>query len=128
MFGCSSVLSDSVSVFCVFRAAHKLSLSRRKKSPPGSASPPGESPEPLLYTGGFSGALQLSPPAVPPCLLRAGSKVKDTPGMGKVRWCGVSLDLMDVATGTLPAQLMESSLEVSGGGVGEGRVPGHCKL
>uniref|UniRef100_A0A3B4ER61 Kinesin-like protein KIF26A n=1 Tax=Pundamilia nyererei TaxID=303518 RepID=A0A3B4ER61_9CICH len=66
-------------------AAHKLSLSRRKKSPPGSASLPGESPEPLLYTGGFSGALQLSPPAVPPCLLRAGSKVKDTPGMGKVR-------------------------------------------
>lgn len=69
----------------LIRAAHKLSLSRRKKSPPGSASPPGESPEPLLYTGGFSGALQLSPPAVPPCLLRAGSKVKDTPGMGKVR-------------------------------------------
>uniref|UniRef100_A0A669B5F3 Kinesin family member 26A n=1 Tax=Oreochromis niloticus TaxID=8128 RepID=A0A669B5F3_ORENI len=83
--GCSSVLSDSVSVFCVFRAAHKLSLSRRKKSPPGSASPPGQSPGPLLYTGGFSGALQLSPPAIPPCLLRAGSKVKDTPGMGKVR-------------------------------------------
>ncbi|XP_025754860.1 kinesin-like protein KIF26A isoform X5 [Oreochromis niloticus] len=66
-------------------AAHKLSLSRRKKSPPGSASPPGQSPGPLLYTGGFSGALQLSPPAIPPCLLRAGSKVKDTPGMGKVR-------------------------------------------
>ncbi|XP_025754859.1 kinesin-like protein KIF26A isoform X4 [Oreochromis niloticus] len=69
----------------LIRAAHKLSLSRRKKSPPGSASPPGQSPGPLLYTGGFSGALQLSPPAIPPCLLRAGSKVKDTPGMGKVR-------------------------------------------
>ncbi|KAM6991753.1 kinesin-like protein KIF26A [Tautogolabrus adspersus] len=67
------------------RAAQKLSLSRRKKSHPGPASPPGEAPELLLYSGGFSGALQLSPPAVPPCLLRAGSKVKDTPGMGKVR-------------------------------------------
>ncbi|KAM9339375.1 kinesin-like protein KIF26A [Symphorus nematophorus] len=67
------------------RAAQKLSLSRRKKSQPGPASSPGEAPGPLLYTGGFSGALQLSPPAVPPCLLRAASKVKDTPAMGKVR-------------------------------------------
>ncbi|CAJ1077787.1 kinesin-like protein KIF26A [Xyrichtys novacula] len=67
------------------RAAQKLSLSRRKKSQPGPASPPSEVPGLLLYTGGFSGALQLSPPAIPPCLLRAGSKVKDTPGMGKVR-------------------------------------------
>ncbi|XP_076611956.1 kinesin-like protein KIF26A isoform X1 [Chaetodon auriga] len=66
-------------------AAQKLSLSRRKKSQPGPGSPPSEAPGPLLYTGGFSGALQLSPPAVPPCLLRAGSKVKDVPGMGKVR-------------------------------------------
>ncbi|MEQ2207838.1 hypothetical protein XENOCAPTIV_019477, partial [Xenoophorus captivus] len=67
-------------------AAQKLSLSRRKKSQLGPSSPPAEAPgPPLLYTGGFSGALQLSPPAIPPCLLRAGSKVKDTPGMGKVR-------------------------------------------
>ncbi|XP_035986450.1 LOW QUALITY PROTEIN: kinesin-like protein KIF26A [Fundulus heteroclitus] len=67
-------------------AAQKLSLSRRKKSQPGPSSPPAEAPgPPLLYTGGFSGALQLSSPAIPPCLLRAGSKVKDTPGMGKVR-------------------------------------------
>lgn len=69
----------------VFRAAQKLSLSHRKKSQSGPASSPAEAPGPLLYTGGFSGALQLSPPAVPPCLLRAGSKVKDKPGMGKVR-------------------------------------------
>nr|XP_046229207.1 kinesin-like protein KIF26A isoform X2 [Scatophagus argus] len=67
------------------RAAQKLSLSRRKKSHSGHPSPPGEALGPLLYTGGFSGALQLSPPAIPPCLLRAGSKVKDKPGMGKVR-------------------------------------------
>uniref|UniRef100_A0A665UFY5 Kinesin family member 26Aa n=1 Tax=Echeneis naucrates TaxID=173247 RepID=A0A665UFY5_ECHNA len=64
----------------VSRAAQKLSLSRSRKSKSGSA-PSG----PLLYTGGFSGALQLSPPAVPPCLLRAGTKVKEMPGMGKVR-------------------------------------------
>uniref|UniRef100_A0A3Q3JHR9 Kinesin motor domain-containing protein n=1 Tax=Monopterus albus TaxID=43700 RepID=A0A3Q3JHR9_MONAL len=67
------------------RAAQKLSLSRRKKPQPEPPSSPGEAPEPLLYSRGFSGALQLCPPAVPPCLLRARSKVKDTPVMGKVR-------------------------------------------
>ncbi|XP_054475003.1 kinesin-like protein KIF26A [Anoplopoma fimbria] len=72
------------------RAAQKLSLSRRRRSPSGPAPSgpapsPGEAPGPLLYSGGFSGALQVSPPPVPPCLLRAGSKVKDAPGMGKVR-------------------------------------------
>ncbi|KAM4712534.1 kinesin-like protein KIF26A isoform 2-T2 [Anableps anableps] len=68
------------------RAAQKLSLSRRKRPQPGPCSPPAEAPgPPPLYAGGFGGALQLSPPAIPPCLLRAGSKVKDTPGMGKVR-------------------------------------------
>ncbi|KAF3850368.1 hypothetical protein F7725_020087, partial [Dissostichus mawsoni] len=53
---------------------------------PGAPTPPIEAQGPLLYTGGFSGALQLSPPPVPPGLLRAGSsKVKDTPGMGKAK-------------------------------------------
>ncbi|KAK2855801.1 hypothetical protein Q5P01_004536 [Channa striata] len=66
-------------------AAQKLSLSHRKKSQNRPPSPPREAPGALVYTGGFSGALQLSPPAVPPCLLRAGSKAKDTPGMGKVK-------------------------------------------
>uniref|UniRef100_A0A667ZWF1 Kinesin family member 26A n=1 Tax=Myripristis murdjan TaxID=586833 RepID=A0A667ZWF1_9TELE len=66
-------------------AAQKLSLSRRKKAHAGPPRSPSDAPGPLLYTGGFSGALQLSPPAIPPCLLRAGSKVKDSPGMGKVR-------------------------------------------
>ncbi|KAM3603201.1 uncharacterized protein V6R79_018225 [Siganus canaliculatus] len=64
-------------------AAQRLSLSHRKRR--GPSSPPPEASGPLLYTGGFCGALQLSPPAVPPCLLRAGSKVKDKPGMGKIR-------------------------------------------
>ncbi|XP_078131504.1 kinesin-like protein KIF26A [Sander vitreus] len=82
----TSPLPSAAAAFFI-RAAQKLSLSRRKKSPlaPGAPLVPGEAPGPLLYTGGFSGALQLSPPAVPPCLLRAGTKVKDTPGMGKVR-------------------------------------------
>ncbi|XP_022614641.1 kinesin-like protein KIF26A [Seriola dumerili] len=80
----TSQLPSAAAAFFI-RAAQKLSLSRKKKSQPGPASSPSEAPGPLLYTGGFSGALQLSPPAVPPCLLRAGSKVKDTPGMGKVR-------------------------------------------
>ncbi|XP_055362555.1 kinesin-like protein KIF26A isoform X2 [Betta splendens] len=75
----------SAAVAFFIRAAQKLSLSHRKKSQPGPRPSPGEAPRALLYTGGFSGALQLSPPAVPPCLLRGGAKVKDTPGMGKVR-------------------------------------------
>ncbi|XP_047657865.1 kinesin-like protein KIF26A isoform X2 [Tachysurus fulvidraco] len=66
-------------------AAQKLNLSKRKKpQPPPPPSPP-DPDEPLFYTDGFSSALQLSPPPVPPCLLRAGSKVKDCPGIGKVK-------------------------------------------
>ncbi|CAL8312125.1 unnamed protein product [Lota lota] len=76
------------------RAAQKLSLSRRRRR---SSDP--EAPGPLLYTGGFSGALKLSPPAVPPGLLRAGSKVTDSPGMGKVkvmvRLCSVQGEASD---------------------------------
>ncbi|XP_057208986.1 kinesin-like protein KIF26A isoform X3 [Triplophysa rosa] len=65
-------------------AAQKLNLSKRKKPQPLPSSPP-DPEEPFFYTDGFSAALQLSPPPVPPCLLRAGSKVKDSPGMGKVK-------------------------------------------
>lgn len=72
-------------LFSMFRVAQKLSLSHRRKSQPGSASSTPKAPGPLVHSGGFSGALQLSPPALPPCLLRAGSKVKDKPRMGKVR-------------------------------------------
>ncbi|XP_059353832.1 kinesin-like protein KIF26A [Carassius carassius] len=66
------------------RAAQKLNLSKRKKCQPLPPSPP-DPEEPFFYTDGFSAALQLSPPPVPPCLLRAGSKVKDSPGIGKVK-------------------------------------------
>ncbi|KAI7799421.1 putative kinesin-like protein KIF26A [Triplophysa rosa] len=68
----------------LLRAAQKLNLSKRKKPQPLPSSPP-DPEEPFFYTDGFSAALQLSPPPVPPCLLRAGSKVKDSPGMGKVK-------------------------------------------
>ncbi|XP_051501465.1 kinesin-like protein KIF26A isoform X2 [Myxocyprinus asiaticus] len=74
--------SSAVSFF--LRAAQKLNLSKRKKPQPLPPSPP-DPEEPFFYTDGFSAALQLSPPPIPPCLLRAGSKVKDSPGMGKVK-------------------------------------------
>ncbi|XP_050995355.1 LOW QUALITY PROTEIN: kinesin-like protein KIF26A [Labeo rohita] len=74
--------SSAASFF--LRAAQKLNLSKRKKPQPLPPSPP-DPEEPFFYTDGFSAALQLSPPPVPPCLLRAGSKVKDSPGMGKVK-------------------------------------------
>uniref|UniRef100_A0A8C1JVU3 Kinesin family member 26Aa n=1 Tax=Cyprinus carpio TaxID=7962 RepID=A0A8C1JVU3_CYPCA len=74
--------SSAASFF--FRAAQKLNLSKWKKCQPLPPSPP-DPEEPFFYTDGFSAALQLSPPPVPPCFLRAGSKVKDSPGMGKVK-------------------------------------------
>ncbi|XP_037393856.1 kinesin-like protein KIF26A isoform X4 [Pygocentrus nattereri] len=75
--------SSAASFF--LRAAQKLNLSKRKKlHPPPPPSPP-DLDEPFFYTEGFSATLQVSPPPVPPCLLRAGSKVKDSPGMGKVK-------------------------------------------
>ncbi|XP_030628040.1 kinesin-like protein KIF26A [Chanos chanos] len=81
----SSTPQGSSAASFFLRAAQKLNLSKRKKpQPPPPPSPP-DPDEPLFYTDGFSAALQLSPPAVPPCLLRAGSKVKDNPGMGKVK-------------------------------------------
>ncbi|XP_048062506.1 kinesin-like protein KIF26A isoform X1 [Megalobrama amblycephala] len=74
--------SSAASFF--LRAAQKLNLSKRKKPQPLPPSPP-DPEESFFYTDGFSAALQLSPPPVPPCLLRAGSKAKDSPGMGKVK-------------------------------------------
>uniref|UniRef100_A0A3B1JW19 Kinesin family member 26A n=1 Tax=Astyanax mexicanus TaxID=7994 RepID=A0A3B1JW19_ASTMX len=82
----SSPVSQSSSAASFFlRAAQKLNLSKRKKPhPPPPPSPP-DPDEPFFYTEGFSATLQVSPPPVPPCLLRAGAKVKDSPGMGKVK-------------------------------------------
>ncbi|XP_018583312.1 kinesin-like protein KIF26A isoform X3 [Scleropages formosus] len=64
------------------RAAQKLNLSsKRKKHHPPLPLPQ----EPSIYPTSFSAILQLAPPPAPPCLLRAVSKVKDNPGMGKVK-------------------------------------------
>uniref|UniRef100_A0A3Q3VIW8 Kinesin motor domain-containing protein n=1 Tax=Mola mola TaxID=94237 RepID=A0A3Q3VIW8_MOLML len=72
--------SSAASFF--IRAAQKLNLSsKRKKHLPSLLHPQ----EPSIYPTNFSGILQVSPPPAPPCLLRAVSKVKDNPGMGKVK-------------------------------------------
>ncbi|KAG7238540.1 hypothetical protein INR49_030813 [Caranx melampygus] len=64
------------------RAAQKLNLSsKRKKHQPSLL----HLQEPSIYPTNFSGILQVSPPPAPPCLLRAVSKVKENPGMGKVK-------------------------------------------
>ncbi|XP_037006800.2 kinesin-like protein KIF26B [Artibeus jamaicensis] len=75
----SSGTSVAASFFA--RAAQKLNLSSKKKKHRPSASVV-ESP---LFATSFSGILQISPPPAPPCLLRAVNKVKDTPGLGKVK-------------------------------------------
>uniref|UniRef100_UPI003AAE7675 kinesin-like protein KIF26A n=1 Tax=Centroberyx gerrardi TaxID=166262 RepID=UPI003AAE7675 len=78
----SSVQSPSAAASFFIRAAQKLNLSsKRKKHQPSLLHPQ----EPSIYPTNFSGILQLSPPPAPPCLLRAVSKVKENPGMGKVK-------------------------------------------
>ncbi|NXF36752.1 KI26B protein, partial [Nyctibius bracteatus] len=80
----ASEVSTGTSVAASFfaRAAQKLNLSSKKKKHRPSASSVPESP---LFSTSFSSILQTSPPPAPPCLLRAVSKVKDTPGLGKVK-------------------------------------------
>ncbi|NXO43033.1 KI26B protein, partial [Locustella ochotensis] len=80
----ASEVSTGTSVAASFfaRAAQKLNLSSKKKKHRPSASSVPESP---LFSTCFSSILQTSPPPAPPCLLRAISKVKDTPGLGKVK-------------------------------------------
>ncbi|XP_015426306.1 PREDICTED: kinesin-like protein KIF26B, partial [Myotis davidii] len=69
----------SVAASFFARAAQKLNLSSKKRKHRPSTSVA----EPPLFGTSFSGILQTSPPPAPPCLLRAVSKVKDTPGLGK---------------------------------------------
>ncbi|KFQ98974.1 Kinesin-like KIF26A, partial [Nipponia nippon] len=62
--------------------AQKLNLSsKRKKYHP----PLPHTHDFSIYATNFSGILQLCPPPAPPCLLRAVSKIKDNPGIGKVK-------------------------------------------
>uniref|UniRef100_A0A8C9SWA4 Kinesin family member 26B n=1 Tax=Scleropages formosus TaxID=113540 RepID=A0A8C9SWA4_SCLFO len=76
----SSGTSAAASFFA--RAAQKLNLSSKKKKPRTTPSPACDPPS---FPTNFSGILQTSPPPAPPCLLRAVNKVKDTPGLGKVK-------------------------------------------
>ncbi|XP_033844268.2 kinesin-like protein KIF26A isoform X2 [Periophthalmus magnuspinnatus] len=74
--------ASSTATSFFIRAAQKLNLSsKRKKHQPSLLHPQ----EPSIYPTNFSGILQALPPPAPPCLLRAVSKVKDNPGMGKVK-------------------------------------------
>ncbi|XP_022431661.1 kinesin-like protein KIF26A isoform X2 [Delphinapterus leucas] len=80
--GASTGPSAATSFF--LRAAQKLSLAskRKKPHPPPAPATRGAS----TYPTDFSGVLQLWPPPVPPCLLRAASKAKDNPSsVGKVK-------------------------------------------
>ncbi|XP_014889678.1 kinesin-like protein KIF26A isoform X2 [Poecilia latipinna] len=78
----SASSSSSAATSFFIRAAQKLNLSsKRKKHQPSLLHPQ----EPSIYPTNFSGILQVSPPPTPPCLLRAVSKVKENPGMGKVK-------------------------------------------
>uniref|UniRef100_A0A8C7YV33 Kinesin family member 26Ab n=1 Tax=Oryzias sinensis TaxID=183150 RepID=A0A8C7YV33_9TELE len=78
----STSTSPSAAASFFVRAAQKLNLSsKRKKHQPLPLHPQ----EPSIYPTNFSGILQVSPPPAPPCLLRAVSKVKENPGMGKVK-------------------------------------------
>ncbi|XP_029453918.1 kinesin-like protein KIF26A isoform X2 [Rhinatrema bivittatum] len=78
--GVSAGTSAAASFF--IRAAQKLNLSsKRKKYHP----PLLPSHEFSGYPTNFSGMLHACPPPAPPCLLRAGSKMKDNPGIGKVK-------------------------------------------
>ncbi|XP_077779683.1 kinesin-like protein KIF26A isoform X3 [Podarcis muralis] len=78
--GVSAGTSAAASFF--IRAAQKLNLSSKRKK---HHAPLLHSHEFSIYATNFSGILQMSPPPAPPCLLRAVSKVKENPGIGKVK-------------------------------------------
>nr|DBA26897.1 TPA: hypothetical protein GDO54_011096 [Pyxicephalus adspersus] len=80
----ASETSTGTSVAASFfaRAAQKLNLSSKKKK---QRTTPSLVSEPPLFSTNFCGILQTCPPPAPPCLLRAVNKVKDTPGLGKVK-------------------------------------------
>uniref|UniRef100_A0A3B4Z5X4 Kinesin family member 26B n=1 Tax=Stegastes partitus TaxID=144197 RepID=A0A3B4Z5X4_9TELE len=74
-----------------WEAAQKLNLASKKKKQKTAAvtapvtSSSSSSCDPHLFPTNFSSALLMAPPPAPPCLLRAANKIKDTPGLGKVK-------------------------------------------
>ncbi|KAM6979848.1 kinesin-like protein KIF26B [Aplochiton taeniatus] len=79
----STTTSAAASFFA--RAAQRLNLSSKKRKQRLAAALPPVTCDPPLFPSNFSGALQMAPPPAPPCLLRAANKIKDTPGLGKVK-------------------------------------------
>ncbi|XP_077636037.1 kinesin-like protein KIF26B [Crocuta crocuta] len=98
----ASETSTGASVAASFfaRAAQKLNLSSKKKKHRPSTSSVAEPP---LFATSFSGILQTCPPPAPPCLLRAVSKVKDTPGLGKT--CPLNMVCPGLPSGKLQVWL-----------------------
>ncbi|XP_066485563.1 kinesin-like protein KIF26A [Tiliqua scincoides] len=78
--GVSTGTSAAASFF--IRAAQKLNLSSKRKK---HHAPLLHSHDFSIYPTNFSSILQMCPPPAPPCLLRAVSKIKDNPGIGKVK-------------------------------------------
>uniref|UniRef100_A0A1A8P5B7 Kinesin family member 26B n=2 Tax=Nothobranchius rachovii TaxID=451742 RepID=A0A1A8P5B7_9TELE len=86
----TALTSTSAAASFFARAAQKLNLASKKKkqktltvSAPVASSP--LSCDLPLFPTTFSSALLKSPPPAPPCLLRAANKIKDNPGLGKVK-------------------------------------------
>ncbi|XP_051918783.1 kinesin-like protein KIF26B isoform X7 [Hippocampus zosterae] len=84
--------STSLSAASFFaRAAQKLNLTSKKRKLKAAATVPlpvttsAPTCDSQLFPTNFSSALLSAPPPAPPCLLRAANKIKDTPGLGKVK-------------------------------------------
>ncbi|XP_071832300.1 uncharacterized protein [Apostichopus japonicus] len=66
------------------RAAQKLNLSSKKKRKQEEPLPP-PAPDPPPFPTNFSDIIRLTPPPPPPSLLKNVGRVKENPGVGKVK-------------------------------------------
>ncbi|XP_015247382.1 PREDICTED: kinesin-like protein KIF26B isoform X2 [Cyprinodon variegatus] len=71
-------IANTAAMSLLARAAEKLNLTLRKK---GQAS----DPAPSNHSTCFREIVQKNPPPVPPCLLQAAARSKDSPDVGKVK-------------------------------------------
>ncbi|XP_036002951.1 kinesin-like protein KIF26B isoform X1 [Fundulus heteroclitus] len=71
-------IANTAAMSLLARAAEKLSLTLRKK---GQAS----DPAPSNHSTCFREIVQKSPPPLPPCLLQAAARSRDSPDVGKVK-------------------------------------------